>query len=224
MPRGFRNPGATDCMDNVLHEVGPCPAMGRARTSVINSNWSYWICWLGRLRRSLPLQFLPANAQAMAVNKLEGTRYFQGTRPLDDYLNEFQELISDAKYDSSPATVMIKFRQGLDRHIVTVIAGLSKDRPSEEDVEGWYELAADLEQNRLSDEAFYTSPCMVTPITATTTRGVINLPRPTPSVFVRPLPPSAIPVPTESKRKSDTCRRCGETGHWASECKLKYDI
>ena len=65
---------------------------------------------------------------------------------------------------------------------------------------------------------------MVTLITATTTRGVINLPRPTPATFVCPPPPSAIPVPTESKRKSDTCRRCGETGHWASECKLKYDI
>ena len=53
---------------------------------------------------------IPANARATAVNKLEGTHYFQGTRPLDDYLNEFRELISDAKYDSSPATVVIKFR------------------------------------------------------------------------------------------------------------------
>ena len=55
-------------------------------------------------------EFLPANAWATAVNKLEGTHYFQGTRPLDDYLNEFRELISDAKYNSSPATVVIKFR------------------------------------------------------------------------------------------------------------------
>ena len=169
-------------------------------------------------------EFLPANARATAVNKLEGTQYFQGTRPLDDYLDEFRELISNAKYDSSPATVVIKFRRGLDCRIVMVIAGLSKDRPSEEDEEGWYELAADLEQNHLSDEAFYTSPRTVTLITATTTCGVINLPRPTPATFVCPPPPSAIPVPTESKRKSDTCRRCGETGHWASECKLKYDI
>ena len=54
-------------------------------------------------------EFLPANARATAVNKLEGTQYFQGTQTLDDYLNEFRELISDAKYDSSPATVVIKF-------------------------------------------------------------------------------------------------------------------
>ena len=54
-------------------------------------------------------EFLPANAWATAVNKLEGTRYFQGTRPLDDLLDEFWELISDAKYDSSPTTVVIKF-------------------------------------------------------------------------------------------------------------------
>ena len=57
-----------------------------------------------------------------------------------------------------------------------VIVGLSKDHPSKEDVEGWYELAADLEQNCLSDEAFYTVPRTVTPVTVTTTRGVINLP------------------------------------------------
>ena len=54
-------------------------------------------------------EFLPANARATAVNKLEGTQYFQGTQPLNNYLDKFRELISDAKYDSSPTTVVIKF-------------------------------------------------------------------------------------------------------------------
>ena len=105
-----------------------------------------------------------------------------------------------------------------------VIAGLSKDCPSEEDVQGWYKLATNLEQNCLSNEAFYTAPCTVTLMAAPTTCRIINLPQPSPPTFAHLPPPSAIPVPTESKCKSDTCRRCGETGHWASECKLKYDI
>ena len=58
--------------------------------------------------------FLPLNAEAAAINTLETTGYFQGSRPVDAYLDHFRDLISDSGY-SDPKTVMVKFRRGLDR-------------------------------------------------------------------------------------------------------------
>jgi hypothetical protein len=37
---------------------------------------------------------LPLHSDAVATNKLEGTSYFQGRRTVDDYLDDFRDLIS----------------------------------------------------------------------------------------------------------------------------------
>jgi len=33
-----------------------------------------------------------------------------------------------------------------------------------------------------------------------------------------------IDVARKAKATPDTCRRCGETGHWAKECDLRFDV
>ena len=52
--------------------------------------------------------FTPLNAEATMVNILEGNLYFQGHRSVDDYLDQFQDLIYDSGY-MDPKTIVVKF-------------------------------------------------------------------------------------------------------------------
>jgi len=67
------------------------------------------------------LHFFPANAEADAINALEGTSYHQGNRMVDDYLDSFQALVSDAGY-TDPQTLVVKFQRGLRLGIQNQIA------------------------------------------------------------------------------------------------------
>jgi len=53
-------------------------------------------------------QFFPVNAEADAINTLKGSLYYQGNRTVDDYLDSFQILASDAGY-TDPWTLVVKF-------------------------------------------------------------------------------------------------------------------
>jgi len=66
----------------------------------------------GEFEQQFQLHFLPANTEADAINALEGTSYHQGNRTVDDYLDSFQALVSDAGY-TDPQTLVVKFRRGL---------------------------------------------------------------------------------------------------------------
>jgi len=55
------------------------------------------------------LHFFPVNAEGDAINALEGTSYHQGGQMVDDYLDNFQALVSDADY-MDPWTLVVKFR------------------------------------------------------------------------------------------------------------------
>ena len=52
---------------------------------------------------------------------LEGTSYHQGGWTVDDYLDSFQALVSDAGY-IDPRTLVVKFRRGLRLGIQNQIA------------------------------------------------------------------------------------------------------
>jgi len=53
--------------------------------------------------------FMPLDAEAAAINVLETTTYFQGKRSVDDYLDQFCDLIYDSRYTDTK-TVVVKFR------------------------------------------------------------------------------------------------------------------
>ena len=55
------------------------------------------------------LDFEPIDATNAAVNKLEGDSYFQKRRTVDEYLDEFRDLIADSLY-TDPRTTVVKFR------------------------------------------------------------------------------------------------------------------
>jgi len=48
----------------------------------------------------------------VAINVLETTAYFQGNWWIDNYLNQFKDLIKDSGY-SDPKTIVVKFHRGL---------------------------------------------------------------------------------------------------------------
>jgi len=107
--------------------------------------------------------FLSLNVEAAAVNTLETTDYFQGSRPVDAYLDQFRDLISDSGY-SNLKTVVVKFHRGLDCRILMALAAMPSGRPSDSDPEAWFRLAVQLDQNQAADKAFYGQvPTLVSP-------------------------------------------------------------
>ena len=67
------------------------------------------------------LHFFPVNVEANAINMMEGTSYYQGGQTVDNYLDNFQALVSDAGY-TDPRTLVVKFRRGLRLGIQNQIA------------------------------------------------------------------------------------------------------
>ena len=54
-------------------------------------SWAYF-------KQQFQSQFFPVNVEADAVNALEGSSYYQGNRMVDDYLDTFLTLVSNAGY------------------------------------------------------------------------------------------------------------------------------
>jgi hypothetical protein len=176
--------------------------------------------------------FMPLDSESAAINVLETTAYFQGKRTVDDYLDQFRDLIYDSGY-TDPKTVVVKFRRGLDRRISTALAGMTYGRPSDTDPEAWFRLAVRMDQNRAADEAFHVShrqPYVPTP--AASRPLAMSRPVPTPPAarfaHSNPSPGNPVPMDIDAARKTkaapDTCRRCGKTGHWAKDCDLRFDV
>ena len=61
-------------------------------------------------------QFFPVNTKADTVNTLEGSSYYQGNRTVDNYLDSFLTLVSDASY-TNPRILVVKFCRELKLNI-----------------------------------------------------------------------------------------------------------
>ena len=107
----------------------------------------------GEFEQQFQLHFFPANAEVDAINGLEGTSYHQGNRTVDDYLDSFQALVSDAGY-MDLRTLVVKFRWGLRLGIQNQIATIPYGRPADTDPDMWYRAARRIDQTRLTNEAF----------------------------------------------------------------------
>jgi len=176
--------------------------------------------------------FMLLDAEAAAINVLETTTYFQGKRSVDNYLDQFRDLIYDSGY-TDPKTVVVKFCRGLDRRISMALAGMAFGRPSDTDPEAWFRLAVRIDQNRAADEAFHIShrqpypptPSMNCPLAIS--RPVLAAPPPR-FAHSNPSPGNPVPMDIDAARKAkttpDTCRHCGKTGHWAKECDLRFNV
>ena len=91
--------------------------------------------------------------EANAINALEGTSYHQGGQTVDDYLDNFQALVSDAGY-TDPQMLVVKFWQGLRLGIQNQIATMPYGQPADTDPDVWYRAAQRIDQARLANKAF----------------------------------------------------------------------
>ena len=104
-------------------------------------------------RNEFRKEFTPAHSDALAINRLESAAYYQKNRPLDDYIDEFQDLVSESGY-SDPKTIVVKFRRGLNPQIQNAVATMSSRRPSDANPDEWYNMARTVDQNQAANEAF----------------------------------------------------------------------
>jgi len=86
----------------------------------------------GEFEQQFWLHFFSTNAEADAINALEGTFYYQGNWTVDNYLDSFQALVSDAGYTDS-RTLVVKFRRDFRVGIQSQIATMPYRRPADTD-------------------------------------------------------------------------------------------
>jgi len=180
--------------------------------------------------------FLPLDSEATAINILEGNTYFQGKRTVDDYLDQFRDLVEDSGY-TDPKTLVVKFRRGLDRRIASALGSMAAGRPADNKPEDWYRLAVQMDQNRAAEEAFQSSHrqgpmqgagLLRIPQTMKITSSPLATRPPPHFTHVNPSPGNPVPMDIDTAQKAkalaEDCRRCGEPGHWARDCPLRFDI
>src|SRR4030095_1417349 len=101
----------------------------------------------GDFRDTFVKEFCPKNEVQTACMKLEGTRYHQGSRSVEAYLDEFRELVDRAEYIEG-GNVVLKFRHGLSTDIQRQIAILTTGHPGDDDAEAWYAAALSADENQ----------------------------------------------------------------------------
>jgi hypothetical protein len=91
-----------------------------------------------------------------AITHLESTSYFQNKRSVNEYLDEFLGLISEAGYTDNE-NIVVKFHRGLDPCIQDSVTTMTSGRPSDEILFQWYNAVWTLNQNRATNEVFQFS-------------------------------------------------------------------
>ena len=142
-----------------------------------NEGYTKFLDW-DNFKSEFCKEFCPANSDSATINKLKSTTYYQRTWSIDDYLDEFLDLIAESGY-TGPKTLVVKFRKGLDLQIQNVVATMMNGHPSNTAPTAWYEAARNIDQNRASNKAFWSAHC-------------------TPASLSNPLCPHSTPFPTHS--------------------------
>jgi hypothetical protein len=117
--------------------------------SLPHSTWSEFV-------QEFVTEFCPKNEILMARTDLETSRYHQGTKTIDEYVDNFREMIGRAHYLKG-SHIVLKFRQGLNPKIQDYVACLMNGRPSDESPHKWYAAAILCDENCIANEAFRAS-------------------------------------------------------------------
>ena len=124
---------------------------------------------LGRLPFPLPNRIFPT----ALTNKLKGITYFQGRWSVNNYLDDFRDLITESGY-TDPKTIVVKFWRGLNPATADAIATMATRRPDDLDLEAWYQAAIQFDQNQAANAAFrsahFANPQQKTTPTASAVR------------------------------------------------------
>jgi hypothetical protein len=177
--------------------------------------------------------FCPINKSTMALMKLEMEEYHQNKCNVDEYVDDFEELIDLSGY-TDPLTIVIKFRRGLNVMIQTKIVELGKDRPGDNLPAAWYTMAQLFDQNHIANQAFQNPQKKFQTTLATLSTRC--------SIFLHPLISQVSHTPTSILQNHTTtgpmlssgmqcsdhtpcaCYQCGSLDHLTPQCKIKYNI
>jgi len=185
-------------------------------------------------------QFFPVNAEADAINTLEGSSYYQGNRTVDDYLDSFLILASDTGY-MDPRTLVVKFRRELKLNIQSQIATMPFRQPADTDLEAWYAVARRINQAQLANEAFQSTlwsttmtparsaPTRPTPFLVLRSPPVASPPIPSRPPLPPPVPSGGIPMDVDAVWKTRSlpprgCYCCGEANYLVKDCPHRLDV
>jgi hypothetical protein len=194
-------------------------------------------------REEFTAAFCPENEATTALMRLESDRYFQGKRNVEVYIDELKDLIDLSGY-MDPIAIVLKFHRSLTSMTQDRIAESGMDRPQDRDFDARFKAARRLDLNRLANEAFHyasrrpltqsaptptthsTPPhslfsflCSQAPSTAMTPAAMH-----TPSRALPPGVPMDVDRTWTFKPITQTCYRCGQTGHISKECDLHHDV
>src|SRR6202790_608888 len=133
-------------------------------------------------------EFCLKNKIQTSRTELETVKYFQGTRTIDEYVDNFRELVERAQYFEG-SHIVLKFQQGLNAKIQDHVACLTTGRPSDNTPKQWYSAAIICDENRIANEAFCTSSRMASHSEMSAQPG---------SMFRKPLTPVTRPLPPTS--------------------------
>jgi hypothetical protein len=88
-----------------------------------NEGYTKFLDW-DNFKTEFHKEFFPANSDIATINKLESMTYYQKTQSVDDYLDEFLDLIVESRY-MDLKTLVVKFRRGLDPQIQNTVATMA---------------------------------------------------------------------------------------------------
>jgi hypothetical protein len=104
--------------------------------NVVSSKYLDWDDFRDEFKR----EFTPAHPDAVSINRLESATHYQKTQSLDDYLDEFRDLITESGY-TDPKTIVVKFQRGLNTQIQNSVSTMTSGMPSGTSTTQWYEMA-----------------------------------------------------------------------------------
>ena len=111
--------------------------------------------WLSRadFRLEFVCKFCPKNEVQTAHTDFENTKYHQGSHSVDEYVDDFCELIDHVKYTEG-SNITLKFWHGLNSIIQNYIACLTHGRPSDNNPQDWYDAVVLCNENCIANVAF----------------------------------------------------------------------
>jgi hypothetical protein len=161
---------------------------------------------------------------------LETSKYFQGSKTIDEYVNEFCEMINYTRYFEG-AHIILKFCQGLNTKIQDHVACMTHGQPSDNVPKKWYDAAILCDEDRITNKAFTSSSrgsnySEVSLNSGTTfQRLLVKLANSVPPISC--YAPSITNILNPQRPKDMTsviCFRCGQSRHLQPDCPKHFDV